>query len=89
MTVKTTLSFTDRHYDFLKSKVEQGVFATPSAAVATAIEQLIEDEIQRQNALDAISSVIAKRMETPKSEFVSDEGLFSGALQRLGSDQTE
>lgn len=89
MTVKTTLSFTDRHHDFLKSKVEQGVFATPSAAVATAIEQLIEDEVHRKNALDAISSEIAKRMETPKSEFVSGEELFSSALQRLGSDQTE
>jgi antitoxin ParD1/3/4 len=89
MTVKTTLSFTDRHHDFLKSKVEQGVFATPSAAVATAIEQLIEDEVHRKNALEAISSVIAKRMETPKSEFISGEGLFSSALQRLGSDQTE
>jgi len=89
MTVKTTLSFTDRHHDFLKSKVEQGVFATPSAAVATAIEQLIEDEIHRQNALDAISSAIAKRMETPRSEFVTGEGLFSSALKRVGSDQTE
>jgi Arc/MetJ-type ribon-helix-helix transcriptional regulator len=89
MTVKTTLSFTDRHHDFLKSKVEQGVFATPSAAVATAIEQLIEDEIHRKNALEAISSVIAKRMETPKSEFVSGEEIFSGALQHLGSDRAE
>ena len=89
MTVKTTLSFTDRHHDFLKSKVEQGVFATPSAAVATAIERLIEDDVHQKNALDAISSEIAKRMETPKSEFVSGEKLFSSALQRLGSDQTE
>ncbi|MDG1066870.1 MAG: hypothetical protein P8P40_00630 [Sulfitobacter sp.] len=89
MTVKTTLSFTDRHHDFLKSKVEQGVFATPSAAVAMAIEQLIEDEVHRTNALEAISSVIAKRMETPKSEFISGERIFSNALQQLGSDQTE
>jgi antitoxin ParD1/3/4 len=89
MTVKTTLSFTDRHHDFLKSKVEQGVFATPSAAVAMAIEQLIEDEVHRTNALEAISSVIAKRMETPKSEFISGERIFSDALQQLGSDQTE
>jgi len=89
MTVKTTLSFTDRHHDFLKSKVEQGVFATLSAAVAMAIEQLIEDEVHRTNALEAISSVIAKRMETPKSEFISGERIFSNALQQLGSDQTE
>jgi hypothetical protein len=28
MTVKTTLSFTDRHHHFLMEKVGQGVFAT-------------------------------------------------------------
>ena len=89
MTVKTTLSFTDRHHDFLKSKVDQGVFATPSAAVASAIEQLIEDEIQRQNALGAISSIITKRMETPKSEFVAGEDFFKGALHSVGTDPTE
>jgi len=33
--------------------------------------------------------VIAKRMETPKSEFISGERIFSNALQQLGSDQTE
>ena len=88
MTVKTTLSFTDRHHDFLRSKVEQGYFATQSAAVVTAIEQLIEDEVHRENALEAISSMIAERMDTPKSEFTSGEGIFSNALQQLGSDQT-
>ena len=60
MTVKTTLSYTDRHHDFLKSKVKQGVFATASAA--TAIEQLIKDELHRKNALEAISSEIAKKV---------------------------
>ena len=89
MTVKTTLSFTDRHHDFLKSKVDQGVFATPSAAVASAIEQLIEDDIQRQNALGAISTIIAKRMKTPKSEFVKGQDFFQNALQGLGTDPIE
>ena len=87
MTVKTTLSFTDRHHDFLKSKVDEGVFATPSAAVAAAIEQLIEDEIQRQNALDAISSTIATRMKTPKTDFVNGKDFFGNALQKARPDQ--
>jgi Arc/MetJ-type ribon-helix-helix transcriptional regulator len=39
MTVKTTLSFTDRHHHFLSEKVGQGVFATQSAAVAAALER--------------------------------------------------
>ena len=38
MSVKTTLSFTERHHGFLLAKVREGVFATQSAAVAAAIE---------------------------------------------------
>ena len=86
MTVKTTLSFTDRHHDFLRSKVEEGVFATPSAAVAAAVEQLIEDEKQRQNALDAISSTISTRMQTPKTDFVDGKDFFDSALQKARPD---
>jgi antitoxin ParD1/3/4 len=44
MTVKTTLSFTDRHHQFLLEKVAQGIFATQSAAVAAALEQMMQDE---------------------------------------------
>ena len=44
MTVKTTLSFTDRHHRYLSEKVGQGVFATRSAAVAAAIEQMMQDD---------------------------------------------
>lgn len=51
MTVKTTLSFTDRHHRFLMAKVEEGVFASASSAVASAIEQMIEDEAARATAL--------------------------------------
>ncbi len=40
MTVKTTLSFTDRHRDFLRSKVGQEYSAAQSAAAATVTEQL-------------------------------------------------
>ena len=44
MTVKTTLSFTDRHHRFLMRSINDGVFATQSAAVAAALEQMIQDE---------------------------------------------
>ena len=86
MTVKTTLSFTDRHHNFLMSKVRQGSFATASSAVAAAIERLIEDEVQRENALEAISSAISERMKIPRSEFTSGEELFHSAFQRMNLD---
>ena len=50
MTVKTTPSFTDRHRRFLTNKVGEGVFASQSAAVAAALEQMIRDEEDREIA---------------------------------------
>ncbi len=44
MTVRPTLSFTDRHHQLLSEKVGQGVFATQSAAVAAELEQMMQDE---------------------------------------------
>ena len=37
MTVKTTLSFTDRHHLFLSEKVSEGVYATRSAKLIETI----------------------------------------------------
>ena len=55
MTVKTTLSFTDRHHQFLSEKVGQGVFATQSAAVAVALEQMMQDDQERDIVLSALA----------------------------------
>ena len=61
MTVKTTLSFTDRHHRYLAEKVGQGVFATRSAAVAAAIEQMMRDETERNVALLALPATKNER----------------------------
>lgn len=79
MTVKTTLSFTERHHLFLLEKVGEGVFATQSAAVAAAIEQMMQDEVDREVALSALSEEIRIRMQTPRSEFVDQDRAFSAA----------
>lgn len=75
MTVKTTLSFTDRHAAFLKSQVEAGVFATTSAAVAAAVEAMIREAEDREAALAGMADEIRRRMETPREEFLSSEEL--------------
>ena len=79
MTVKTTLSFTERHHRFLVQKVDEGVFATQSAAVATALEQMIQDEKEREVALTALAQEIRARAHTPRSEFVDQDQAFSAA----------
>ncbi len=64
MTVKTTLSSTDRHHHFLPEKVGQGTFATQGAAVAAALEQMMRDEEEREVALSAVGQEIHARTET-------------------------
>lgn len=84
MTVKTTLSFTDRHHRFLTDKVGEGVFASQSAAVAAALEQMIRDEEERAIALDAMADEIRGRMRTPDAKYVDPEGAFAAARARIG-----
>ena len=83
MTVRTTLSFTDRHHSFLVRKVEEGVFASTSAAVAAAVEAMIEDEVAREAALAAMSDAIRARLETPAEEHLDLDEAFAEARARL------
>ena len=83
MTVKTTLSFTDRHHRFLMEKVAQGVFASQSAAVAAALEEMMREEEERQIALEAMGAEIRSRMQTPRSEYLDLEDAFAAARQRI------
>ncbi len=88
MTVKTTLSFTGRHHDFLLEKVNEGVFATQSAAVAAAVEQMIQDDREREVALSALAEEIRERMRTARSEYIDDEQAFSAARAAVEASRT-
>ncbi|MCY4007141.1 MAG: hypothetical protein OXE84_10040 [Rhodobacteraceae bacterium] len=83
MTVKTTLSFTDRHHRFLTDKVGQGVFASQSGAVAAALEQMMRDEEERELALGAMAEEIRVRLDTPRADYVTTEDAFADARARL------
>ena len=83
MTIKTTLSFTDRHHRFLKDKVGQGVYASASAAVAAAVERMIEDDEAREVALDAMADEIRRRAATPRDAFIEHDDIFAPAIRRL------
>ena len=85
MTVKTTLSFTERHHKFLLDKVGEGVFASQSAAVASALEQMMRDEEERELALSAMAEEIRARMETPQEDYVPADKAFSGARARIAA----
>jgi Arc/MetJ-type ribon-helix-helix transcriptional regulator len=83
MTVKTTLSFTDRHHRFLTEKVGQGAFASQSAAVAAALEQMMRDEQERDLALSALADEIRARLATPPEDYVDQDTAFGAARARL------
>lgn len=84
MTVKTTLSFTDRHHRFLTEKVSAGVFASQSALVAAALEQMIQDEEEREVALGALVEEIRNRLQTPRDAFLDAGAAFARAHVRAG-----
>jgi antitoxin ParD1/3/4 len=77
MTVKTTLSFTDRHHAFLQRQVGEGVFATTSSAVAVAVERLMADEVEQKAMIDAMADEIRERLKTPIEEYLSAEKVFA------------
>ena len=86
MTVKTAVSFTDRHHDYAKKMVDEGVYASVSSVVATGIEQVMRDEAEREAALEAMKETISQRMKTDRSEWIevneSDQA-FANARARL------
>ena len=74
MTIKTAVSFTDKHHKFARRKVEEGAFASVSSVVAAALEQAMQDEAERDAALEAMKDEIRARMATPREDFVPLEG---------------
>lgn len=89
MTVKTTLSFTDRHHRFLSEQVEKGIFATTSAGVAAAIEQMMQDEEARQVALAALADEIRARASTPREAYRDEDETFAAAFAEIEATQGE
>lgn len=85
MTVKTTLSFTERHHKFLLDKVGEGVFASQSAAVASALEQMMRDEEERELALSAMAEEIRARLDTPRGDYVPEDAAFAAARTRIAA----
>lgn len=83
MTVRTTLSFTDRHADYLRRKVDEGVYASASSAVAAAVERMIEDEIARDTALEALADEIRARMQARPDSYTGIDAAFAPARALL------
>jgi antitoxin ParD1/3/4 len=88
MTVKTAVSFTERHHQFAKQKVQEGSCASVSSLVAQGIEKLMLEEQERNAVLSGMADAIKARMQTPRSEFIEmdeTDTMFDDIRERLRS----
>ena len=85
MTVKTTISFTDRHDRYLKDKVGERIYASTSAAVSAAVERVIEDEQASDSAIGAMADEIRRRSADSREAFVDHDDVLAQAMSRLES----
>ncbi len=86
MTIKSTVSFTQRHHDFAKSLVEEGVYASVSSVVAAGIERVMQDKEERAMVLEGMKEAVNRRMNTPREEWVEvkeGDDLFEKARTRI------
>ena len=62
----------------------QGEHASISSVVAAGLESLMQDEADREIALDAMREIIARRLAIPESEWLEGvDDLFSSAKAEL------
>lgn len=90
MTIKTAVSFTDRHHQYAKRKVEEGTCASVSSLVAQGIERLMQEEEDRAAVLEGMADAVRARMQTPQDEFIDmDAGdqMFDDVRNRLTAEK--
>lgn len=86
MTVKSTVSFTDRHHEYAHRKAQEGQNASVSSVVAAGIEALMQDEAEREVALQAMRDAITQRLDTPREAWIEGtDDLFAAARDRLAT----
>lgn len=81
MTVKPTVSLTDQGYDFAKSLVESGKFASVSAVMQYGLHLVKREEEEHRARLDAIRADLERRLREPVLS--ADE--MDGELEHLMS----
>jgi antitoxin ParD1/3/4 len=65
MTVKPTISLTDQAYEFAKSLVETGKFASMSAVLQRGLQLVQREEEEHEARLAAIRTELAQRATQP------------------------
>ena len=86
MTVRTTISLTDRHHQYAEGRAKEGQNGSVSSVVAAGLEALMQDERERETALQAMSDAIRDRMNTPREDWIDGvDDLFAKARTHLAT----
>lgn len=78
MTTKISVTVSDPAHAFARMQVEEGRYPNLSAMVNAGLTRLREDEEARLAMIDALSSEIRRRANTPTDKFVD----FDAAAHR-------
>lgn len=85
MTVKATVSLTERHHAYARQKAKEGKHGSVSSVVAAGLERLMQDEAEREIALGAMHNAIKERMAAPEKDWLDGvDGLFDKARAEIG-----
>lgn len=71
MTVKTAVSFTERHHEFAERTVRECSCASVSGLIAQGIDRLMQEESEREAVLAGKADAIRARMQAPRSEYTA------------------
>jgi Arc/MetJ-type ribon-helix-helix transcriptional regulator len=86
MTVKSTVSFTDLHHEFAHRKAREGHNGSVSSVVAAGIEALLQDEAEREVALQEMRKAIRQRLDTSREDWIEGtDDLFAAARNHLAA----
>lgn len=80
MADRSPINLAERHRQFLREKVVEGVYPTEEAAVGDAVEQMMLDELEREKALNSMAKEIRARATADPASFIDVEDAFAPAF---------
>lgn len=79
MTIKNTITLSDRYMRYAEQQVEDGQFPSVEKVVEAGLDALMRAETEltqeHHDAVTAMAGVIRERMDTPRDQFIPWDGV--------------
>lgn len=89
MTAKRTISLTDQGYEFARSLVEKGRFASLSAVLQHGLHLVEQSEAEHQARLDAIRGELSRRAGQPSVPTEEMDELLAAWRAKRAADKVD